>query len=166
VSRAIVMNIRHAKKADEDVIWRIFQEVVSPGNTYVFSSEISREEALSYWMGDATHCYVLEEAGEILGTYIIKDNQPALGAHVANASFMVSSEARGKGVGEAMGLSALRQAKELGYRAMQFNMVVSTNAGAVRLWKKLGFKIVGTVPEVFRHRELGFVDAHIMHRFL
>ena len=88
------------------------------------------------------------------------------GSHVANAAFMVDPQLSGKGVGRAMGVHCLREAKRAGFRAMQFNIVVSTNEAAVALWKKLGFSIVGTLPEVFRHESLGFVDAYVMHRFL
>lgn len=160
------MNIRKATDSDKNAVWEIFQEVVSHGDTYVFAPDISEEEAMAYWMGDGTHCYVAEENGKILGTYIIKNNQPALGSHVANASFMVHKDTRGKGVGEAMGKSALAEAKNLGYKSMQFNIVIATNKGAIKLWEKLGFKIIGTAPEAFNHKELGFVDAHIMHRHL
>jgi len=101
-----------------------------------------------------------------VGTYILKPNQPALGSHVANAAFMVLPAARGSGVGRRMGEHCLAEARRLEFRAMQFNFMVSTNEAAVRLWQQLGFQIVGTLPEAFRHSQLGFVDAYVMFRML
>ena len=102
----------------------------------------------------------------IVGTYVIRPNQPGLGAHVANAGYMVRPDAFGRGTGSALGTHSLEEARAAGYRAMQFNAVVSTNTRAVALWERLGFRIIGTVPEGFRHAKLGFVDLHIMHRML
>lgn len=107
-----------------------------------------------------------EADGRVVGTYVLKPNQPALGSHVANASFMVSPVARGSGVGRSMGEHSLAEARRLGFRAMQFNFVVSTNEAAVRLWQRLGFGIVGTLPGAFRHARLGFVDAYVMFQEL
>lgn len=159
--------IRYATPADEDAIWSIFHAVVAPGDTYAFDPHTSREEALAYWFRPGTHTYVAEsEDGRVVGTYILKPNQPALGSHVANAGFMVSPEARGLGVGRRMGEHCLAEARQLGFRAMQFNFVVSTNEAAVRLWQQLGFQIVGTLPGAFRHARHGFVDAYVMFKAL
>jgi len=160
------MKIRKAKKSDADQILKIFYEVIAPGDTYVFTPDISKEEAQDYWMNDKIHCYVVEENDTILGCYVIRNNRPGLGSHVANASFIVSQTARGKGVGKLIGNDALKEAKNLGYQAMQFNFVVSTNEIAVKLWQSLGFKIIGTSPKTFNHKTLGLVDTYIMHRFL
>jgi L-amino acid N-acyltransferase YncA len=160
------MNIRIAHKADEDAIWEIFRSVVAPGDTYAFDPATSREEGLAYWFSPGAHTYVAEKDGRIVGTYILKPNQPALGSHVANAGFMVSPSARGLGVGRSMGEHCLIEAHRLGFRAMQFNFVVSTNAPAVRLWQQLGFEIVGTLPGAFRHSQRGMVDAYVMFRKL
>jgi RimJ/RimL family protein N-acetyltransferase len=110
--------------------------------------------------------FVVEADGKIVGTYFIKPNQPALGSHVANCGYMVHPAMRGKGVGYTMGLHSVGKARKLGYKAIQFNIVVSTNVVAVRLWEKLGFSIVGTVPQGFHHKELGYVDTYIMHRLV
>lgn len=159
--------IRKAHVGDMDAIWNIFSAVVQTGDTYVFSPDISREEALGYWMADDRYTYVAEYDGHVAGTYILKDNQPGLGSHVANASFMVSPDFQGKSIGKIMGKHALDIAAELGYKAMQFNIVISTNKPAVALWEKLGFKIVGTVPEAFMHKGLGrLVDTYVMYRAL
>jgi L-amino acid N-acyltransferase YncA len=158
--------IRPATRADDDAIWQIFQAVIRPGDTYVFDPHMSRDEALAWWFHPGNSAWVLEEAGAILGIYIVKANQPALGAHVANAAFMVAPAARGAGVGRRLGEHCLAQARAMGFRAMQFNFVVSTNEAAVRLWKQLGFGIVGTLPGAFRHSTLGYVDAYVMFQKL
>ena len=159
--------IRSASRADENAIWSIFHAVVAAGDTYAFDPQTSREEALAYWFHPDTHTYVAEsDNGTVVGTYILKPNQPALGSHVANAGFMVSPAARGSGVGRRMGEHCLAEARRLGFRAMQFNFVVSTNEAAVRLWQQLGFQIVGTLPGAFRHTRHGFVDAYVMFKVL
>jgi L-amino acid N-acyltransferase YncA len=161
-----VLNVRPATEQDRDAIWDIFHAVIAPGDTYAFDPEISQEEALAYWFRTDTHAYVAESDGRVVGTCILKPNQPALGSHIANAAFMVAPIARGLGVGREMGEHCLNEARRLGFRAMQFNFVVSTNEEAIRLWKHLGFKIVGTLPAAFRHREKGYVDVYIMFRSL
>lgn len=158
--------IRAATQADADAVWSIFHAVVAPGDTYVFDPQTPREEALAYWFRPDTHTYVAESGGQVVGTYILKSNQPALGSHVANAAFMVSPSARGSGVGRRMGEHCLAEARRLGFRAMQFNFVVSTNEAAVRLWHRLGFEIVGTLPGAFQHSQRGYVDAYVMFQTL
>ena len=161
-----MITIRPAEDADFDAIWRIFHEVVQRGDTYTYEPETTRDQAHSIWMSDEHSTYVACQDDQILGTYILKPNQPGLGSHVANAGYMVTLDGRGKGVGRAMCEHSLQVARRMGFSAMQFNMVVSTNEPAVALWKKLGFSIVGTLPRSFRHKELGLVDAYVMHRFL
>jgi len=161
-----MMDIRPATAADGSAIWDIFHAVVARGDTYVFAPDMPRDEALAYWLNPSAWCYVAESGGSIVGTYIVKPNQPGLGSHVANAAFMVSPGARGLGVGRAMGEHCLGEARRLGFRAMQFNFVVSTNEPALRLWQQLGFAIVGTLPGAFRHPDKGFVDACVMFRSL
>jgi L-amino acid N-acyltransferase YncA len=161
-----VLKIRLATEADHDPIWSIFHEVVAAGDTYAFDPQISRAEALAYWFGAKTHTYVAEKAGKIAGTYILKPNQPGAGSHVANAAFMVGASARGQGVGRAMAGHCLNEARRHGFRAMQFNFVVSTNESAIRLWRQLGFETVGTLPGAFRHPKEGYVDVYVMFRAL
>jgi L-amino acid N-acyltransferase YncA len=161
-----MLEIRRASDADADAIWRIFRAVVEPGDTYAFDPDTPRDEALATWMSPRVRTYVAGADGETFGTYVLKPNQPGLGAHVANAAFMVAPWARGRGVGRAMADHCLAEARRLGYRAMQFNFVVSTNEPAVALWKQMGFEIVGTLPGAFRHRKLGFVDVYVMFRSL
>jgi L-amino acid N-acyltransferase YncA len=161
-----VFTIRPATETDRDGIWQIFHMVVAAGDTYGFDPNISRLDALAYWLRADTHTYVAEKDREIVGTYILRPNQPGGGAHVANAAFMVAVHARGKGVGRAMGEHSLSEARRLGFRAMQFNFVVSTNESAMRLWQQLKFKIVGTLPGAFRHPTKGYVDVYVMFRSL
>jgi L-amino acid N-acyltransferase YncA len=158
--------IRAATEADHDAIWKIFHEVVAVGDTYAIDPHMSREEALGYWFGANTQTYVAESAGHVVGTYILRPNQSGGGSHVANAAFMVAPGARDQGIGRAMGEHCLGEARRLGFRAMQFNFVVSINESAVRLWQDLGFKIVGTLPSAFRHPEKGYVDVYVMFRSL
>lgn len=160
------MKIRSATKADEDAIWQIFRSVVAPGDTYAFDPEISREAALAYWFGVGTRTFVADNDGTILGTYIIRPNQLGPGSHVANAGFMVRPGVQGRGVGRKMGEHSLQEARQLGFRAMQFNFVVSTNRAAIHLWQSLGFVIIGTLPGAFRHPSEGFVDVFVMFRNL
>jgi L-amino acid N-acyltransferase YncA len=160
------LEIRHATEMDRDAIWNIFHAVIVTGDTYAFDPRTSREEALAYWFQWDTHTYVAEEDRQILGTYILRANQPLLGSHVANAAFMVAPAARELGVGRHMGEHCLSEARRLGFRAMQFNFVVSTNEAAIRLCKQLGFEIVGTLPGAFRHPQKGYIDVYVMFRSL
>ena len=171
-----VLNIRLATEADRDAVWSVFRDVIAPGDTYVFDPNTSREDALAYWFQPGNHTYVAEQDRSasaalqrdkhVVGTYILKANRPDLGSHIANASFMVAPAARGQGVGRAMGEHCLAEARQLGFLAMQFNFVVSTNESAIRLWKQLGFEIVGTLPGAFRHPKKGYVDVYVMFRSL
>jgi L-amino acid N-acyltransferase YncA len=160
------MVIRPAERADEEAIWTIFQAVVEPGDTYAFAPDITRHDALAMWMGPKGHAYVATDSDAVVGTYLLRSNQPGLGSHVANAAFMVAPAKQGRGIGRLMAEHCLSEARRLGFRAMQFNFVVSTNEPAVALWKKLGFDIVGTLPGAFNHRQRGFVDAYVMFRSL
>jgi len=160
------MDIRRAVEADFDRMWPIFHAVVATGETYALSPATTREDARAYWFGSGSTTYVAVDGRRVLGMYKFRANQRDLGSHVANASFMVDPAAQGTGIGKALGQHCLREARKAGYQAMQFNFVVSTNTGAVSLWKNLGFAIVGTLPKAFNHARLGYVDAYVMHRFL
>ncbi|MET0514501.1 MAG: GNAT family N-acetyltransferase [Nitrospiraceae bacterium] len=160
------MSIRLAETSNFDRIWEIFQAVVETGDTYAYDPAITKEQAKETWMGRDVRTYVALIGSKIEGTYILKPNQPGLGSHVANAAFMVDPAANGKGIGTQMGQHALTEAKSLGYQAIQFNFVISTNKRAVALWKRLGFSIIGTSPKAYRHAQLGLVDVYIMHRSL
>lgn len=160
------MTIRRATAADAARIWEIFRAVVGPGDTYPFTAETTEREAVAYFLGSGITAFVIEDDGNVVGMYKLVANHIGRGSHVANASFMVDPDAQGRGAGRALGEHCLDEARRQGYDAMQFNFVVSTNTAGVALWKKLGFKVVGTLPEAFDHATLGRVDAFVMHRFL
>lgn len=161
-----MIKIRKTKDTDFEDVWDIFHQVVKRGDTFAFDPNTNKEDCRTLWMSPSVHTYVAEVQDKILGTYILRENQPGLGAHVANAAYMVHPDARGQGIGKTLGNHSIKQARKLGFSAIQFNFVVSTNIVAIQLWLKLGFKIVGTVPKAFNHRKLGLVDIYIMHRFV
>ena len=160
------MNIRKATEIDIDQVWEIFSKVIETGDTSVFNPNTPKVDLKKHWFADYMETYVIEENGQILGTYIIKPNQIDLGSHIANCSYMVNPNSHGKGIGKKLCEHSLKIAKENRFEGIQFNIVVSTNNGAVELWKKYGFEIIGTTPKGFRHSELGLVDTHIMYKDL
>ncbi len=160
------VTIRPDTPADADALWAILHAVMAGGDTYAFSPDLTRDEALAAWHPAGGHTFVAEREGRLVGTYLLKANQPGLGSHVANCGYMVAPDARGQGLGEGLCRHSLDQARALGFTAMQFNSVVSTNHGAIALWQRCGFAIVGTVPLAFRHARAGLVDIHVMHRLL
>lgn len=160
------MKIRPATVEDFDQIWPIFQEIATAGETYAYPRDISRDQAFRQWMEIPRQTYVLEVDGNILGTYYIKTNQEGPGGHVCNCGYMVASTARGRGLATTMCTHSQEEALRLGYKAMQFNFVASTNEGAIRLWTKLGFDTAGRLPGAFHHPDKGFVDAIVMYKWL
>ncbi len=160
------MIIRKAIEKDFDQVWEIFSKVIETGDTYVFSPSTEKKDLKKHWFAEYMETYVIEENELILGTYIIKPNQIDLGNHIANCSYMVNPNAQGKGIGKKLCEHSLHIAKENRYEGIQFNIVVSTNKGAVELWKKYGFEIIGTTPNGFRHSKLGLVDTYIMYKNL
>ena len=162
-----MITIRPFEQTDWSAVWKLIEPVFRAGETYAFSPEISETEAHKVWIEAPTATYVAkDDGGAVLGTYFIKPNQPGLGSHVCNCGYIVGENARGKGVASLMCEHSQLEAKRLGFRAMQFNLVVATNEGAVRLWQKLGFEIVGTLPAAFKHPRHGFVDAFVMYKRL
>jgi L-amino acid N-acyltransferase YncA len=160
----VATQIRPVKNSDRDAIWKIFREVITAGETYPIDPNISREQALAYWFKHNAHVFVAEQDRQIVGAYTLHPNQAAGGAHVANAAFIVAKSVRGRGIGRALGEHCLKEARRLGFRAMQFNFVVSTNELAVKLWQDLGMRIVGTLPGAFRHPARGYVDVYVMYQ--
>jgi len=160
------MNIREATVEDFASIWPIFRDIVSAGETYAYSPETTREQALTIWMNMPEKTYVIENAQGIQGTYYIKTNQAGPGNHVCNCGYMVASKAQGQGLATAMCEHSQSVAVEMGYKAMQFNFVAASNAGAVRLWGKLGFQTVGLLPKAFNHPLKGYIDAFVMYKWL
>ena len=160
------MNIREADDNDLDAIWPIFHEIVEAGDSYAYPTDTSKQNAQKFWLQQPRKTFVFEENGKVLGTYFIKTNQAGPGSHVCNCGYMVSSSARGKGLATAMCKHSQIIAKELDYKAMQFNFVATSNDTAVRLWHKLGFQTVGRLPKAFNHPKLGYVDALVMYQWL
>jgi L-amino acid N-acyltransferase YncA len=165
-SKYIVIEMRSATLEDSDQIWEIIHEVIVKGDTYTFSPNSSRETMLKYWFGIDRYTYVATENEKVVATFMIRDNQPGLGSHVANGSYMVPEKSSGKGIGKKIGEFSLAEAKRLGYKAMQFNIVIKSNVRAVELWQKLGFSIIGEIPDAFNHTVNGMTNAYIMYRKL
>ncbi|MFF8940359.1 GNAT family N-acetyltransferase [Streptomyces paradoxus] len=162
------MLIREATEADWPVIWPFFHDITAAGETFTYPFDLGRDEARGWWLlppPDRT-VVAVDEAGTVLGTAKMNANHHGNGAHVASASYMVDPAHRHRGVGRALCEHTLQWAREQGYRAMQFNAVVETNLPAVALYRSLGFEVLGTLPEGFRHPRHGYVGLHIMHRAL
>ncbi|UYO00591.1 MAG: GNAT family N-acetyltransferase [Devosia sp.] len=158
--------IRAATDADWPAIHAIIGPILRAGETYAIRTDLDEAGLWAYWLMPSHEVFVAEGDGRVLGTYYLMANQAGNGAHVANCGYMTAPEARGRGIARSMCLHSLERARERGFRAMQFNHVVSTNIGAVALWQKLGFDIVGTLPEAFHHPAHGYVDAYVMFQTL
>lgn len=160
------MQVQAAVAADANSIWRILEPMIRAGETYALPRDMTREDALAYWMNPDHDVFVAKENGAVIGTYYLRANQKGGGAHVANCGYVTAPDSTGKGVARAMCLHSLERAKQRGFRAMQFNFVVASNDRAVRLWRSLGFDTVGRLTGAFEHPRLGFVDALVMYRAL
>lgn len=160
------INIRAATKKDLAAIWQMWKAIMEQKIYYPYDESYTRGDIEKSWVNLTNHTYVAEQGKEIVGAYIFKANQPGYGGHIANAAYMVSTEKRGQKIGHKLCAHSIRMAKDAGYRGMQFNLVVSTNKGAIKVWLENGFEIIGTVPEGFFHVERGYVDAHIFYRKL
>ncbi|MEL6685959.1 MAG: N-acetyltransferase [Pseudomonadota bacterium] len=161
-----MITIRKAGLDDFDQIWPLLHDVFRAGDTYAVDPDISKDDARAYWMTQAKATYLAENEAGIIATYYIKTNQPGGGAHICNCGYIVSPAARGQGIAAQLCLHSQDEARALGYRAMQFNFVLASNERAVRLWHKLGFETVGTIPDAFAHPVRGDVDAYVMYRRL
>lgn len=160
-------SIHPYQDSDWQTIWPFLHTAFAAGETYAYSPQSSEAEIRTAWVELPAATYVAcAKDGRVLGTYYLKPNQPGLGAHVCNCGYVVTPDAQGQGIATAMCEHSQREALVRGFSAMQFNLVVSTNVRAVRLWKKLGFAVAGTLPSAFRHQRLGFVDALVMFKTL
>jgi len=161
-----MLNIRPATQSDADSIWSILEPVFRAGDTYTLPRNLSRDEALAYWFAAGNQVFVAEDGGEgegqVVGTYYLRANQRGGGSHVCNCGYMTAAHATGRGIARTMCLHSKEEAKRSGFKAMQFNFVVSTNDRAVKLWQSLDFQIVGTLPQAFEHPSRGLVDAFVM----
>ena len=158
------MAIYPATESDRDAIWEILEPMIRAAETYTLPREMTKQQALEYWFAADKETFVWKENGAVLGTYFLKANQQGGGAHVANCGYVTALAAQGRGIARQMCLHSLERAKERGFRAMQFNFVISTNERAIKLWTSLGFEIAGFLPLAFEHPRLGFVDAFVMYR--
>jgi ribosomal protein S18 acetylase RimI-like enzyme len=161
-----MISIRKSADGDSDAIWAILEPVIRAGDVYALPADMSREQALEYWFATGNWVFVAEQDGVILGCYYLRANQRGGGSHVANCGYVTAGWTQGRGVAAAMCAHSLEFARSAGFRAMQFNFVVSTNEPAVHLWRKHGFEVVGRLPGAFRHPTQGFVDALVMWREL
>lgn len=160
------MQISEITKSDFQVFWPVFKAVVLAQETYAFDPDIDFESAYNLWCLSPEKTYVIKDNELILGSYYIKPNAAGPSSHISNCGYMVSPESRGKGIARKLCEHSQQVALTLGYTAMQFNSVVSSNEVAVNLWKKLGFKIIGTIPKAYKHKKLGFIDSFIMYKAL
>jgi ribosomal protein S18 acetylase RimI-like enzyme len=162
-----VIAIRPLEDRDWDAVWAIIEPVFRAGETYAYARDITERQAHQVWVDQPAATYVaVDEAGAVLGSYVLKANQPGQGAHVCNCGYIVGENARGRGVASRMCAHSQDVARGMGFRAMQYNFVAASNEGAVRLWQSLGFDIVGTLPGAFNHPRHGFVDAYVMFKTL
>jgi L-amino acid N-acyltransferase YncA len=160
------MIIRPATSADANSIWAILEPTIRAGETYTLPRDMAKEQALAYWFSPEHTVFVAEQDGEVLGSYYLRANQQGGGAHVCNCGYMTAGWAAGRGVATAMCEHSLEFARSVGFLAMQFNIVISSNEPAVYLWQKFGFATVGRIPKAFLHPSLGYVDALVMYRTL
>jgi ribosomal protein S18 acetylase RimI-like enzyme len=160
------MLIRKASGSDAQAIADIILPTIREGATYSLDPEMTEADALAYWMGPDKETFVAEAEDIIVGTYYMRPNQSGGGRHVCNCGYMTSAAAAGKGVASKMCAHSLEHARSRGYRAMQFNFVVSTNGRTIRLWQRAGFEIVGRLPGAFLHPQAGYVDALVLYQTL
>ncbi|HVZ29920.1 MAG TPA: GNAT family N-acetyltransferase [Asticcacaulis sp.] len=160
------MLIRPVSEGDSAEILAIILPVIRAGETYALARDMAEADLRDYWLGGNHEVFVAEEDGCIVGTYFLHANQAGGGGHVANCGYITDAAMSGRGIARAMAVHSLERARERGFRAMQFNFVVSSNTRAVRLWASLGFETVGRLPAAFLHPSLGYVDAFVMFRSL
>ncbi len=156
------MHIRAATTTDHDAIWSILEPTIRAGETYALPEDTPRTDALAFWSAPDHEVFVAEDQGRIVGTYFLRANQRGGGSHVSNCGYATAPASFGRGVARTMCAHSLERARARGFRAMQFNFVVSSNERAVKLWQRFGFEIVGRLPGAFEHPRLGFVDAYVM----
>jgi ribosomal protein S18 acetylase RimI-like enzyme len=159
--------IRRLDAGDWPAVWAMLHATFRTGDTYAFAPDSTEADIRRAWVEVPVATYVAcAPDGHVLGTYYIKANQPGLGGHVCNCGYVVAADAQDKGIAAAMCEHSQDEARRMGFRAMQFNLVVSTNERAVQLWKRLGFAVAGVLPGAFRHARLGYVDALVMYKSL
>lgn len=158
--------VRPFTPEDAEAIWLMLEPVLRAADVYALPADWDRKQALAYWLAPAHEVFVAVDEGRLVGSYYLRPNQLGGGAHVANCGYLTAIAERGRGVARTMCAHSLDRARSGGFRAMQFNFVVSSNERAVRLWQSFGFEVVGRLPEAFHHPQLGFVDSLVMFRIL
>jgi ribosomal protein S18 acetylase RimI-like enzyme len=162
-----MITIESLSSKDWPGVWALLEPTCREGETFAYPRDITIDQAHALWVQAPVATFVAQdETGNVVGSYFIKPNQPGLGSHVCNAGYVVGPRARGRGVAATMCEHSQREAQRRGFRAMQFNFVVSTNEPAVHLWQKLGFEIVGRLPGAYNHARLAYVDAYVMFKQL
>ena len=161
-----MIHIRPSQATDADQIWEILAPIIKKGDAFTYAPSATKTDMLDYWLATNKHTYTALIGEQVVGTFFIQDNQPGLGAHVANAGYATAPNFYGRGIAREMCRFSLEEAGRLGYLAMQFNIVVKTNVRAVALWQQMGFAIIGEIPDAFQHQQLGLVNAYIMYRKL
>jgi ribosomal protein S18 acetylase RimI-like enzyme len=160
------LTIRPAGESDRAAIWRVLEPTIRAGETYPLPPDLSETETLAFWLAPHHVVFVAVDDDRVLGTYFLRANQAGGGSHVANCGYVTAPDATGRGVASALCTHSLGEARARGFRAMQFNFVVSTNDRAVALWRRFGFEVAGRLPGAFAHPSLGLVDALVMYRAL
>lgn len=160
------LQIRLLSPEEFELVWPIFEPIVREGKTYSYDPDITFEQAQAIWTAPEKQPYVALQADRAVGTFYLRPNQLGLGNHICNGGFMVAPGQCGKGIGTAMARAMVNEAKRQGYHGMQFNFIVEDNEASLRIWKRLGFETVGTVPDAFRHRDKGLMAVHILYRRL
>lgn len=158
--------IRAMTQADFTAFWPHFKAVIKAQQSYAFDPDMSEQQAYQLWCQLPLSSFVFEQDNKILGSYYIKPNAMGPSKHICNCGYMVSEAARGQGVARKLCVHSQTEALKLGFKAMQFNSVVSSNTVAISLWQKLGFSIIGTIPKAYKHPELSYIDCLIMHKQL
>jgi len=159
-----MVTIRPVQDSDEDALWAILSPILAAGESYALPHDMTREKALAFWRGPGYAVFVAEDEGRVVGTYFLRPNGQGGACHVCNCGYATASGLEGRGIASAMCAHSLAEARERGYRAMQYNFVVSANVRAVALWQRHGFKVVGQLPKAFHHPKQGYVDAFVMFR--
>lgn len=160
------LTIRHLSENEFDLVWPIFSAVIREGKTYSYDPALTLEQGRAIWFSPEKTPFVALEHDRPVGTFYLRANQLGLGNHIANGGFMVAQGECGKGIGTAMAQRMVEEARKAGYYGMQFNFIVADNERSLRIWNRLGFDIVGTVPDAFRHSEKGYMPVHVLYKKL
>ena len=161
-----MQKIRRYDPTDANALWAMLEPVFRAGDTYAVDTDIYRDDAIAFWTDGVHEAWVADDGGDLIGTYYIQPNQMGGGRHVCNCGYVTAAAARGRGVARRMLEHSLDYAKEVGFKAMQYNFVVSTNTRAIATWEAYGFDVVGRLPQAFAHPEEGMVDALVMFKTL